>query len=222
VAITVSDVEDLLRVLREHPEWRERVRLEILGEEILSLPERLAGVERQLELLVAETRELRAGMTEIRNLTAELGRRTLTMDGKIGNLQGRLYESEFHALNRITGLYRKPETVTLADLDEVLDARDAGTISQHEFEQLQSFDFIFRARDGKGNEAPTVYPVLEVSITVGMSDVQRAYDRAALLRRVGLPGVAVVGGRFIDPEAREFAESSGVSVIVDRTSEPAH
>jgi hypothetical protein len=39
MAFVVSDVEQFLEVLRAHPEWRSRVRTEIVGEELLSLPE---------------------------------------------------------------------------------------------------------------------------------------------------------------------------------------
>jgi hypothetical protein len=43
VATSVSDVEDFIRVLREHPEWGERVRHEVLGEDILTAIPRVAG-----------------------------------------------------------------------------------------------------------------------------------------------------------------------------------
>ena len=33
MAFTVNDAADLLRLLREHPEWKAEVRREILGEE---------------------------------------------------------------------------------------------------------------------------------------------------------------------------------------------
>lgn len=39
MAFTVSDVRELLTLLREHPEWRAEVRREILGEELLTLPD---------------------------------------------------------------------------------------------------------------------------------------------------------------------------------------
>ncbi len=39
MAFTVSDVRELLTLLREHPEWRAEVRREILGDELLTLPD---------------------------------------------------------------------------------------------------------------------------------------------------------------------------------------
>lgn len=39
MAFTVNDLQDLLKLLREHPEWRGDVRREVLGDELLSLPD---------------------------------------------------------------------------------------------------------------------------------------------------------------------------------------
>jgi hypothetical protein len=219
MAMTVRDVEDFVQVLRDHPEWRERVRQEVLGEEILGLPARLAAVERQLELLTIEVRQLSAEVREMKRVIEVLGERQANMNGRLGNVEGQLFELGFHAVNRMTLLYRKPVELTLADLDEVLDARDAGVISQHEFRRLQAADFVFRARDGKGADAPVVYPVLEVSRTVDLGDVQRAQDRAEILGRTGLAAIPVVGGRSITAEAREFAEKAGVAMVIDRDGE---
>ncbi len=38
MAMTVTDVRDLIRILRENPAWKDEVRREILGEELISLP----------------------------------------------------------------------------------------------------------------------------------------------------------------------------------------
>lgn len=39
MAFTVSDFQDLMRLLREHPEWKAELRQQILDEEFLRLPE---------------------------------------------------------------------------------------------------------------------------------------------------------------------------------------
>ncbi len=38
MALTVSDLPELVRLLQQHPEWREALRLILLGEELLNLP----------------------------------------------------------------------------------------------------------------------------------------------------------------------------------------
>ena len=39
MAITTSDLPELVRLLQQHPEWREALRLILLGEELLNLPQ---------------------------------------------------------------------------------------------------------------------------------------------------------------------------------------
>jgi hypothetical protein len=38
VAFTVDDLQDLLRLLEQHPEWRAELRRYVLTEELLELP----------------------------------------------------------------------------------------------------------------------------------------------------------------------------------------
>lgn len=62
---TVSDFEDLLEILRQHPEWRERLLETLLGEKFLALPEQVQSLiqaqqrtDEQLAALAAEVRAL--------------------------------------------------------------------------------------------------------------------------------------------------------------------
>jgi uncharacterized protein YoxC len=52
MSITIRTVEDLVRVLEEHPEWRERLLAVLLGQEFLQVPTRLDRIEAVLERLV--------------------------------------------------------------------------------------------------------------------------------------------------------------------------
>lgn len=51
MAFTVKDYHDLVRLLKEHPEWREELRNLLLTEEILTLPQ-------VVKELVSEVRKL--------------------------------------------------------------------------------------------------------------------------------------------------------------------
>src|SRR5438105_3523416 len=44
MAFTVEDLNDLLTILRQHPEWRDAVRREVLTQELLDLPEVVRGL----------------------------------------------------------------------------------------------------------------------------------------------------------------------------------
>ncbi|MGQ9555324.1 MAG: hypothetical protein ACUVWR_14585, partial [Anaerolineae bacterium] len=43
MSFTVREFRDLIRILEEHPEWREELRRQVLSEELLRLPEELAA-----------------------------------------------------------------------------------------------------------------------------------------------------------------------------------
>lgn len=64
-----------------------------------------------------------------------------------------------------------------------------------------------------------VYVVLEVSAEIDSDDVVRASRRAALLRRVGYPAVAAVGGQNIDDIVRDKARNLRVVVALDGSTE---
>jgi hypothetical protein len=50
MAFTVSDYSDLIKLLREHPEWREELRREILDDERRKRPESAVAPQPATEL----------------------------------------------------------------------------------------------------------------------------------------------------------------------------
>ncbi len=60
----IDTVEDLVRVLEEHPEWRERLREVLLTEEERALPQWIRRLEALFEQLVAESREAKRESAE--------------------------------------------------------------------------------------------------------------------------------------------------------------
>lgn len=80
--VTINTPEDLLRVLREQPEWKATVRREILTEELMNLParfDRFVEEQRQFksdnEEFIAEQRQFNAQIDSFVNRTdARFGR----------------------------------------------------------------------------------------------------------------------------------------------------
>ena len=88
-------------------------------------------------------------------------------------------------------------------------ARNAGSITEQEFDQAGSVDFLLEGTDGEG--AAVMYAV-EVSFSVGVGDSERAAGKAALLSRVlgrdvrpGVAGESPSVGFEDDARAREVA-----------------
>jgi hypothetical protein len=90
----------------------------------------------------------------------------------------------------------------------LLDAVDTGVLSDTEAHEISLADIVVRGKHGKGG--PAIYLVVEVSWGVGVRDVERAVQRAALLARLGTPVLPVVAGRWVSPDADQLAHLSHV------------
>lgn len=58
MAITLADLPELVRLLEQHPEWREALRLVLLGEELLTMPQLLRQVIETQHQLVEQVAEI--------------------------------------------------------------------------------------------------------------------------------------------------------------------
>jgi methyl-accepting chemotaxis protein len=77
MAFTVNDFQDLLRLLDEHPEWRDELRRRLLPQELLELP----AIVRQLaDQLVALTARLDQLTARVDQLTAQVEQLTVRLD----------------------------------------------------------------------------------------------------------------------------------------------
>lgn len=106
---------------------------------------------------------------------------------------------------------RRPRVVSLADFLE--DLREQGhSLSQSEWKHLYAIDLLLSARHPKTGEA--LYLVVEVSWMLYPADVERALQRAEILKSCGLNAYPAVAGEGIVPEAKELAESRAVPTLV--------
>lgn len=74
-SVTVSDVNDLIRILNENPEWRHQLRRVLLTEELLQLPElvrELADLQRQQSLELVQIRAVLAEVVQIQRQHSEM------------------------------------------------------------------------------------------------------------------------------------------------------
>jgi hypothetical protein len=178
-----------LRLLREHPEWRDDVRREVLGDELLMLPD-----------LVRQNSE------DIRDLTAAVALLTdgvsqLTTD--VGGLKGDSLELWYRFHPGVLSLplqLRKPSVADVESLELVEEAYDAGTLTAEQLDSLHDADLVGAARRGTGDQAGDAVLVsrCRTRSTPAISTV--ASDRAAILSSVGLPGVPRGGGPEHQPD----------------------
>jgi hypothetical protein len=130
-------------------------------------------------------------------------------------MDGQLYELQYRekAVGRFQRLLRRIHVVSGEELGVLLDPAE-DRLTELERDRLFAADLVLRGvsrRDGQ-----ECYLVAEVSVGIGVGDVQRAAERAQLLTKaLGVRAMAAVGGESIDHEGRQTADTLGVVVVLD-------
>jgi len=243
MAFTVADYSDLIKLLREHPEWREELRREILDDEFLKLPEYVKqnSVDIQaLQVVVAQN------SADIDRNTSAIERNTLAIDRLVAEMhEFRVAaEARFDAIDRVLRLLRvrsdraegdrlelkfrfrapgyfgrrirRVRVVSPEDLALFADADEQGTLSDADALAVRKLDLLVTGREGRGPGARDIMLAVEVSAAIDGDDVLRAADRAGVLRSIGYPNVLpMVVGYSISPMTEMLARDRGVEWILD-------
>ena len=241
MAFTVEDYRDLVRLLSEHPEWRSELRQLLLSEELLALPEivrglaeaqqraeerlaaaeerlanveeRLASVEERLskiETAIQHLTEQVAGLTrEVRELTENQRH----MANTVSRLKGESLEWSYR--NKIYGyfgyLMRRLKVVDLSTIDEVLETN----LTSGEFRDVFRLDLLATGQLRESPSGPEVWLAIEISSVVDSNDVDRAWRRANLIRRVGPLVLPVAAGEGVTAGAETAAREQNVVLMTD-------
>ena len=225
---SINDISDLVRIIRDDPGWAEVLRGVLLGQELLQLPEQFAEFVKltnanfntfnhRLELVETEMTGLRTEMTGLRTEMEEGFR---AVNGRLDNLAGLTYEHKVeknirtiasqHLGIRYARARKGPLTGFPNDLADAFDqARENGIITPEESDELDRLDLILRGTDMETGERINV--AIEVSITIGDNDVERAATRAGILAlATGEPAIAAAVGARIDETRTTLASERGV------------
>jgi DNA repair exonuclease SbcCD ATPase subunit len=179
----------------------------------------LAEAQQRIEVELAELRryvdarfaELAEAQQRIEVELAELRRRTderfaqlaesqlriqeqlLGIKDELADVRGRQLELEYRikAAAFFGGWLRKPAVVEISDIWDQLEEH----LDEIDMRRLTAVDLIVRGQLPKKRGGGEVWLAVEVSNVVDLNDVERAIERAALLRRAGLPAIPVVGGK---------------------------
>lgn len=201
----ITDFQQVIRLLEEHPEWRADLRRVLLTDDLLDLPRHVARLTDQVALLTER-------VTTLAN-----GQQRLITD--VGALKGRDLERTYREKAAVffDEVVQEPQALSFSDVRSLLDnAVRQGLLSAGERREISRADLIVQGRHPQTGEA--LYLVVEVSWGVRSDDVERAAKRAALLRKLGAPVLAVVAGEGILPEAHADAVAQGVWQVIDGTA----
>lgn len=213
-ALEIATVEDLVRVLDEHPQWLEALRARLLTRELLALPQTLA------DFIAATDRRF-----------AEVDRRFAEVDGRLDGLERQIGQlrtdlapiKAAHARNAamdeadLIAAELGLSLVAMLDRDQLQSlVRSAETdgIPKHDLLSFRRADLVLRAADpAAADPAGTErYVAVEVSYTVNGRDTERARRNARFLTRLtGCGASAVVAGLRLDERIRPLVESGEVA-----------
>ena len=198
---TINNQDDFLEALRNNPAWREAVRAQILGDELLQLPVKF-------DAFVEEHRT-----THI-NIDARLDR----IEGDTGTLKGDFARTR--TVQDAAGIASDMglQFVRTLSSDELRDMA-GNTLPRDVGRSFRNADLVVEATDGTG----TRYIAMEVSFTADWRDCNRAVRNAELITRfTGKGAQAAVASVRNDREAAEAVESGAVywHPLEDRTPSP--
>ncbi len=227
MAFTVEDYRDLVHLLSEHPEWCSELRQLLLPDELLTLPEivralaeaqqraeeRLANVEERLsriETAIQHLTEQVAGLTREVTALTENQRQT---DNTVSKLKGDMLELTYR--NKIYGyfghLMRRLKVVDLSTIDGALEA----TLASGEFRDVFRLDLLATGQLREARGGPEVWLAIEISSVVDSNDVDRAWRRASLIRRVGPLVLPIAAGDRATSGAETAAREQNVVLMTD-------
>lgn len=242
---TVNEYLDLVRLLGEQPEWRSELRRLLLTDDLLQLPsivQRLAEAQERTEVRLERLESTVQRLAEAQERTearlerlAEAQERTEDQLQQLGAAVQKLAEIQQRLVDDVSGLkgwaleqryrahaygyfgrwMRRARAVDLFDLVAVEEAYHTDQLSDEEWEALSALDLIVQGRLGKGEEAQDAFVAMEVSFVIDTSDVERAQQRAELLRRLGYTVFGAVGGEAILESAKNRAKELGVTIALD-------
>ena len=224
---TINDISDLVRILRENPDWAEAVRSVLLTQELLSLPGRF----NELVELTRENNELvNRRLERLEEGQQRLERDVGTLKADVGALKGsdterRARENILNIANDELDLSRgsillargRDTAPRLLDFIEAAEAQ--GLITEGQADHVLLADIIIRAR--RGEDRQYVHGVFEVSSTIGQNDIRRVRERAdAVAAATGEEAIAAVIGGTIQPPQRAQAQEMDVRVLIPAMSSP--
>ncbi len=207
MALTREDIYALLRLLDEDPQLLEELRRRILPDHFIvevRLPtEWMAQVDRRLSNLERDVGALKNDVGRLKGMSKEIAFRQ-----KAGSYLGALFKGGRDATELV---------------NEILDkAESSGLITPQEADYVRAADLLWVGVVRRGLFAnEQVLIVAEVSWVVDEQDVERALEKAKILKRAGAWAVPFVSGEeWVSQELKQKALQQFVFCAEDGRVEP--
>jgi len=138
------------------------------------------------------------------------------LEVRVGRMDGELLEIRYE--RRATAYFgRVLRRVRVVEVPELLDTLEA-RLTPEEVDEVLNLDLLVVGRPRRPGAMPEereVWLAVEISATVDTEDVERAVERATMLRKAGYAAIPAVAGREATSIAEEAAQGQGVLLIRD-------
>jgi uncharacterized protein YoxC len=186
-----------------------------LTERVDQLTEHVDQLGERMDQLVEAQQRTERSLAELIDTVNVLGTRQARLRGDVLELK---YARKAHAY---FGRYLRRLRVLLPDgLDETIEDRLEAALSDDEVATVLLLDLLAvgrpRRRDGWPDE---LWLATEVSAVIDRHDVERASERAALVRKAGLAAIPVVAGESVTEGATELLQDLPVVLVLNGRSE---
>ena len=198
---TINNQDDFLEALRNNPQWRDAVRAQILGEDLLQLPVKF-------DAFVEEHRTTHA------NIDARFDR----IEGDLGTLKGDFARTRTVQDARNIAYDMGLEFIRTLSSDDLREMA-GNTLPRDVGRSFRNADLVIEATDG----TDTRYITMEISFTADLRDCNRAIRNTKLIESLtGKPAQAAIASVRNDRDAAEAVESGDVywHQLEDRTPNP--
>ncbi|MDP8923693.1 MAG: hypothetical protein M3O34_12530 [Chloroflexota bacterium] len=209
VEVRVGAVETSLAEFRQDVDRR----FALVDDRFDQVDRRFEQVDRRFDQVDRRFDQVESRLDNIVEDVGWLRHTAVRRDTDISELKGRDMERHYRdRAHMFDHLIPAPVPLTSIELGTWLGAQvQAGHLNPAEYQRILRVDIVFRGGDPTNPE----YLAVEVSWAVDESDVRRAVQRAAVLRKTGVRARAVVAGRRIEPEAAALAEREGVAQVIE-------
>ena len=235
----INTPEEFLRALRENPEWREAVRAQILGDELLNLPAALQALTETVNRFVArqeqfnerqeqfngEMRQFRSDQSHFNDEQRQFNQNALTRFGRMEGDNSRLkaYYSRREIAEAAEFIpqdmgWEYERNLTRGELGRIALDVAAGYPLSDDLKSFRRADLVIVARD----RDETKYLAVEVSYTADQRDTRRAIRNAQVLtEQTGCPSVPVIASVRNTREVQEDVDAGQVywHQLLDRDSQ---
>jgi flagellar motor protein MotB len=223
---TEQQVEQLAQAQHElaQAQLRTEQRVEQLAQAQHELAQAQLRTEQRVEQLAQAQHELaqaqlrtEQGLNRLSSEVGELTRAVRAMQPKVARADGWLLEQRYieRAPSYFGRWFRQIEVLWPGRLDRKLEQQLDVALTPEEKDEVLRLDAILRGKVPPPASQDEVFVALEASVTIYVDDVERAWKRAALLRRLDIPVVAVVAGEAIERDAETYAQANAVAILQD-------